>query len=254
MKRIVIAFFVMLLSLLGCNAKHAVETEDASGFVAALSSPSNETRAGAAASLRRLLTADPNSRTNDHGEKYWKQRVASVIPGMKHSAVMKLLPAYDQALSAEQLLWSGPGSGDSHIATWRLDHYWTVTIQYRNPDTVIEHPKLQNEAMRVWVIPPEDFNGTWVTWYVNGRKSHSIEYKNGKYHGAFIAFYDNGNKCYQQHYRNGVCSGSDSGWYPDGSKMYHGNYTDGKQTGTWTHWKADGSVKTAEPKDELDKK
>ncbi len=146
------------------------------------------------------------------------------------------------------------GSGDSHVSTWRLDQYWTVTIQYRNPDTVIERPKLHNGAMRIWVKPPVDFTGFWVTWYVNGRKSHEIEYKNGKYHGKFIAFYDNGRKCVQQHYRNGVCSGADSGWYPDGSKAYHGNHADGKQTGTWTHWDRDGNVKTAKSMDAPDKK
>lgn len=243
MKKTVVALSVMFLFLLGCNAKHAVETKDASEFVAALSDASSQIRADAAASLRRLLTADPSARTNDHGEDYWKQRVASVRPGMKHSEVVELLPAYDQTLSAERLLGSGMGTGNSHFATWRLDHYWIVTILYRNPDRVIKRPKLENRAMRIWVKPPEDFTGTWVTWYVNGCKSHEIEYKDGKYHGTFIAFYDNEQRCYQQHYSNGVCSGVDSGWYRDGSKSYQGTYANGKQEGVWTHWYPDGGLR-----------
>ena len=253
MKKTVIVLSISSLVMFGCDVPHAIQAEDPSALVALLSSPDKETRATAAAAMRRLIATDPNSKTNDHGEKYWRKRVESVSPGMKHSDVMRLLPPYDHTLSAERLLWSGPASGDSHVATWRLDHYWTVTIQYRNPDTVIERPELRNEAMRIWVKPPVDFTGTWVTWYVNGRKSHEIEYKNGTYNGAFIAFYHNGRQSYEQHYRNGVCSGSDSGWYPDGSKMYHGNYADGKQTGTWTRWNPDGSVKTAEPTDPPDR-
>jgi len=225
-----------------------IEYKDPLELVALLSNPNEETRAVAAAAMRQIIAADLGAKTVDHGEEYWKKRVESVTTGMKHSEVLRLLPAYDTTLSAEQLLWSGVGSGQTHIAMWRLDHYWTVTILYRNPDTVIKCPKLQNEAMRFWVEPPVNFTGTWVTWHVNGQKSHEIEYNNGKYHGLFGAFYDNGQKCYQQHFKDGVCSGSDSGWYPDGSKMYHGNYTDGKQTGTWTHWDDDGNVSTVEHK------
>lgn len=240
--------FLTLLALCSCRSPSVVQAEDPAALVALFRHPDNETRATAAAAMRGLIVTNPSLRTNDQGEKYWKKRVESVTPGMKHSDVMRLLPPYDRTLSADRLLWSGPGSGDSHIATWRLDHYWSVTIQYRNPDSVIERPKLQNKAMRIWVEPPGDLTGTWVTWYVNGLKSHRIEYKNGKYHGAFIAFYDDEQKCYEQHYSNGVCSGSDSGWYPDGNKMYHGNYTNGKQTGTWTHWDRDGSVRNVEQK------
>lgn len=251
MKKISIATCILFLILFApclCDDELTVESKDPLELVALLSDPNGETRATAAAAMRQLIAADPGVKTNDHGEEYWKKRVESVKAGMKHSDVLSLLPPYDTTLSAERLLWSGVGSGDSHIATWRLDHYWTVTIQYRNPDTVIERPKLQNSAMRFWVEPPADFTGTWVTWHVNGQKSHEIEYKNGKYHGSFSAFYDNGRKRYQQHYRDGVCSGSASGWYPDGSKKYQGNYTDGKQTGTWTHWNEDGSVSTVDQK------
>jgi hypothetical protein len=254
MKETIIAFLISSIIVCGCNVLHAVKTQDSSELVALLSNPHQETRDAAAATLRELIATDPRSRTNDHGYEYWQKRAESVKPGMKHSDVMRLLPAYDHTLSVEQLIYSGAGTGQSHTAIWRLDHYWTVTIYYRNPDTVITRPRIRNKAMRIWVKPPANFTGTWVTWYVNGQKSHEIEYKNGKYHGTFITFYDNGQKCVQQHYRNGICSGSDSGWYSDGMKMYHGNYEDDKQTGTWTYWNPDGGVKTIEQRDEVDKK
>ncbi|MFC1499299.1 toxin-antitoxin system YwqK family antitoxin [Verrucomicrobiota bacterium] len=248
MKKIVITLSVSFLVVLGCNVPHATKTKDPFAFVTLLGNPDKEIRATAAASIRRLIAVDPSLKTNDHGEEYWKKRIDAVKSGMKHSDVMRLLPPYDNTLSAEQLLWSGMGSGDSHFATWRLDHYWTIRITYRNPDTVIGRPSLQNEAMHIRVMPPEDFTGTWVMWYVNGQERYRIEHTNGKYHGLLIVFYDNGRKSYQQHYKNGLASGSGAGWHPDGSKMYKINYTNGKPTGTWTHWDRDGKVRNVEQK------
>jgi len=236
--------FLVLLSFCGCNSPCTDQTKEPTTLVELLSNPDQNIRAEAAATLRRLIGTNSSLKTNNHGEKYWKKRVESVTPGMRHSDVIKILPAYNKTLSADRLLWSGSGSGDSHIGRWRLDHYWIVMIQYRNPDRVIETPKLQNKAMRVWVKPPKGFSGTWITWYINGFKDHVIEYKNDKYNGAFIVFYDNGHKSYQQHYKAGVCSGPSLGWYTDGRKMYNGNYINNKQTGTWTHWFPDGRLRS----------
>jgi hypothetical protein len=143
-----VATALILMSLpavVGCGARRAAPTKDAPELVAALSDPSNEARALAAASLRRLLAADPGARTNDHGREYWQKRVAKVKPGMRHAQVVKLLPPYDKTLSEERLLWSGPGSGQSHYGWWRLDHYWMVSISYRNPDTVLKSPRSPSE-------------------------------------------------------------------------------------------------------------
>lgn len=243
-KMILATLFLMCVSLLGCDARHGVEAKGSSDLLSALSDPSSESRADAAAALQRLLIANPSARTNDHGQDYWTRRVDSVRPGMMHSKVIELLPPHDRSLSADELLWSGPGTGDSHSAMWRLDHYWTVTIHYRNPDRVIDRPTLKRNAMHIWVKPPEDYTGTWVTWYVNGCKSHEIEYKHGKYDGAFVTFYDNEQISVQQHYSDGVCSGIDSGWYSDGSKSYQGAYVNGKQQDVWTHWSPDGSLRS----------
>ncbi len=222
------------------------DSKHVAGLVAALGDPGNETRATAAASLRRLLAADPDARTNDHGRDYWEERAARVKPGMKHAEAVKLFPPLDQDLLLERLLWSGPGSGQTHIGRWRLDHYWVVIIQYRNPDTVLERPTLENRALHVWVKPPDGLTGTWVTWHVNGQKGRELEYANGKYYGAFIAYHDNGQKSYEQHYENGVCSGTDTGWYRNGRKSYAGRYANGKREGTWTHWYEDGRVRSRE--------
>lgn len=210
-------------------------------LVALLSNPDGETRAAAAAELRQLIAANPDAKTNDHGEEYWKRFFKSVTAGTKYSDFKKLLPDSAHALMDNHSGWSG-------TATWRLDHYWIVSISYRDPDEVCVRPKLRSQAMSVWVEPPSNFTGTWVTWYVNGQKSHEIEYKNGKPHGSSIAYYDNGQKCYQHHFRDGAESGPALGWHSDGSKAYTGTYTDGKRTGKWIFWNEDGSVDTVEHK------
>ena len=220
--------------------------EAASRRVAALSDASNEVRAAAAASLRQLLAANPSAKTNDHGQEHWERQAAKVKPGMKHAEVVTLLPPYDKTLSQERLLWSGAGTGDSHIGVWRLDHYWFVTVQYRNPDTVIEQPSLHNIAMHIWVKPPDTFTGAWVTWHVNGQKWREVEYKEGKYRGCLTVYHDNGQKSYEQHYVNGVCSGAHTGWNRSGRKSYEGQYAEGKREGTWTHWYEDGRVRSRE--------
>ncbi len=214
--------------------------KDLSKLVARLREASNESRAAAAASLRQALATNPSRRTNDHGREYWEQRTAKVKPGMKHAEVLKLLPPFGQGGTG------GMGSGASHVGTWRLDHYWTVVVQYQNPDRVIKRPELRRRAMSIWVKPLEDYTGSWVTWHVNGQKSHEIEYKNGKYDGRFTSYYDNGRKMVEQHYRSGIGSGVDTGWSRDGRKLYEGKYVGGKRQGTWTHWNEDGKLKSRE--------
>lgn len=244
MKIVTLALCLVVGNLTGCGAQNKVETRAPSDLVKLLADANNEVRADAAASLRRLLAADPSARTNDHGEDYWQERAGRLKVGMKHSEVVKALPAYDKALSSDDIRLSGVGSGSSHFAMWRLDHYWTVLVHYRNPDTVIVLPELRRRAKHIWVRPPDAFTGRWLTWYVNGRKSHEIAYRNGKYHGPLIVFHDNGRKSHQQHYEKDVCTGSNSGWYSDGAKMYEGRHANGKQEGAWTHWSRDGTLRS----------
>ena len=214
--------------------------EDLSRLVARLHEASNEARAAAAASLRRALAANPSARTNDHGRVYWEQRIAQVNPGMKHAEVVTLLRPHDQGERGSS------GSGVTHVATWRLDHYWIVVVQYRNPDSVIKRPTLHRRAMSIWVKPPKEHTGTWVTWHVNGQKSHEIEYENGKYDGRFTSYHDNGREAVEQHYRSGICSGVATGWSRNGRKCYEGQYASGKRQGTWTHWYEDGQLRSRE--------
>src|SRR5205823_3871905 len=150
-------------------------------------------------------------RDKDSGEARWAEKVKQVKPGMTEAEVLKLLPCF-----LESPDHSSTGSGDSHVDMYRLDRHWTVTIQYRNPDKVIEQPKLNRRELLIHVKPPANYSGTWVNWYVNGQKGWEAQYENGKYNGTLTAYYDNGVKSYEQHYTNHTANGADTGWYSDG--------------------------------------
>jgi antitoxin component YwqK of YwqJK toxin-antitoxin module len=126
------------------------------------------------------------------------------------------------------------------LVFYRLDYDWIVTVQYDNPDTVIERPKLDRKEMRVFVAPPAKYTGTWTCWHVNGQKAHETQYLDGQYQGASVAYHDNGKISVEQHYIYHMANGAGTGWYADGAKSYAGQYRDGKQVGHWIHWYPNG--------------
>ena len=213
--------------------------------IKALGAADSDTRTAAAAALRRIVAKYPSGTvylpSKDGGEAAWQKKVDQVEPGMTKAEVLKLLPGF--AAAPESF---GIANGDSHIVTYRLDYHWTVRVNYRNTDLVIDRPVLKKRALRVEVTPPKDFTGTWLVWHVNGQKGRETQYKNGKYDGVLTSYHDNGRKSYEQHYANHVAHGADTGWQPDGTLSYTAQYHDGKQDGTWTHWHENGNKHSEE--------
>ncbi|MGH7135955.1 MAG: toxin-antitoxin system YwqK family antitoxin, partial [Pirellulales bacterium] len=211
--------------------------------IKALHDESGEARETAAAALRAIVAKYPAGTTNirspDGGKTDWSNKVDLVVPGMKKAEARMILPPF--AKSPEV---GGIASGQSHIDMYRLDNDWTVTISYRNPDTVIERPRLQRAELRVFVTPPATYTGTWICWHVNGQKADEIQYLDGHYDGRFTSYHDNGKVNVEQHYANHVAEGADTGWYPDGTKSYAGQYRRGKQVGKWVHWYANGKKRS----------
>ncbi|MCX5660828.1 MAG: hypothetical protein NTW19_14065 [Planctomycetota bacterium] len=204
-------------------------------LIADLRRPEEAVRARAAGAIRQILVADPAAAPNDHGKAHWEAQAARVEIGMTHKQVQEILPPW--------LGGGGIGSGQSSTEWYSVDDYWRVMLVYHNTKGLMQKPEIQPMVVDHWSAPPANFTGTWTAWYVNGQKSHEIEYRNGKYNGTFTTFHPNGKKCVEQHYVNHTAEGTDTGWYPDGRKMYEGTYRHGKQVGTWTHWHEDGQVK-----------
>jgi antitoxin component YwqK of YwqJK toxin-antitoxin module len=207
--------------------------------IEALSDTNSETRAAAAEALRRIVAKYPSGTVHlaskDGGEAAWQEKVKRIDAGMTKAQVLKILPEFAGAASEMCEI----GNGNSHIVSYRLDYHWVVKISYRNPDKVIERPRLTKRALQVNVAPPPNFTGTWPTWYVNGQKARAIQYTNGKYNGVFTSYHDNGTRSYEQHYVNHVAHGPDTGWNADGRLSYTALYRNGRQHGR-THWHANG--------------
>ena len=97
-----------------------------------------------------------------------------------------------------------------------------------------------------WVAPSSGFTGVWITYFVNGRRSHQIHYKNGRYFGTFTTFRSDGSKAVVQHYGVEGVEGEDTGYFPSGALMYRGQYSKGAQSGTWVWYNEDGSVRSTQ--------
>ena len=214
----------------------AASEVDLAGAVADLAHVEPRVREAAASTLRLGPPHD------DHGEAYWTDRVAKVHKGMTRAETETLLPRIGME--------GGTAATGSTTEIWRVDAYWTVLVWLAAPDeTILGPPELTRKTQSVWVPPPSGFSGRWVTWYLNGEKSHEIAYRDGVYDGVFRSFDDLGERVMEQHYSAGIASGADTGWYRGGAKSYEGQYVAGKRSGTWTHWYADGQLKSREDLD-----
>ena len=138
----------------------------------------------------------------------------------------------------------GRGAGASHFETYQLDDAWMLDCWFRNQGDILFERTLTPSLRSVWVVPPKTFSGVWVTYFVNGQKSHEIQCVAGKYHGEFIAYHADGSKNYVQHYVHHVAEGADTGYFASGRTNYHGIYKRDKPVGIWTWYNEDGSVKS----------
>lgn len=213
-------------------------------LIRALDDSENDQRAKAAAELRRILAANPAAAPNRQDRAFWEARLAQIKPGMTEADAQALLLPDATPAERKKSVMGGLWSGHSGSIVCRLDDYWTATIHLEDFESpkVILAPALNANVRSVWVKPPDDFTGTWTTYFVNGQKAHEIQYHAGKYDGTFTAFHDDGSKSYEQHYVAGVAHGTDTGWHRSGRRMYEGRYEHGQQIGTWRWWDEDGKV------------
>jgi len=198
-----------------------------------LHSPSQQVRDAAAASLRTSFVAPPRSR--------WERVVAAIGPGDSSDAILHLLQPYRVTREF------GPSTGQSFNLSYRLDDVWLLSCTFRrfeSSDMLLKHELI--EQMRyVWIEPPADFTGMWTTYFVNGWRSHEIQYHNGQYFGTFTSFHANGSKAVVQHYSGeGVVDGEDTGYFPSGALSYKARYSKGQPAGTWVWYNEDGSVRS----------
>lgn len=197
-----------------------------------LGAPSQEVRDAAARELRASFVAPLRSR--------WEPVVAGLKPGDTKQAVMEILQPYH--VTPEGAV----GSGRTTTENYRLDDAWVLecSFQRSNGDEIFMTATLHEQLRHVWIAPPQTFSGVWTTYFVNGQRSHEINYVNGSYMGTLTTFHPDGSKAVVQHYGPSGVDGEDTGYFPSGRIMYRAFYKNGAQVGTWTHYNEDGSVQS----------
>ncbi len=211
-------------------------------YITWLSDTSQAVRDRGAEQLRLLIERDGTTygpgHIREHDSAYWYNMVAKTDMRRELNDVVKALGL--QSAEQEMGMCFGQGCYD----TYRLDNSMVILLYYNsNKPNTVYFDTIERQLKHTYVDIPKKYNGTWVTYYVNGQRASSIECRNGNYNGELISYYDNGRVSYKQHYDERGANGTDSGFYSSGKLSYAGNYVNGKQEGTWTHYFENGNVK-----------
>lgn len=217
------ALLLVTLSILS-----TADTPEVTNLIEQLASPEQTERDAAANRLREIFLPAP--RTN------WEPLLKKLKIGLTKKEVRAFLTPQQR----EDL--GGLADGGSHLVDFRLDHTWVLRCTFRNDGNLLLEAKLQVRLQSLWIAPPADFTGPWVSYFVNGQPSHEIHYRDGKYHGQFTANYSTGKKSYVQNYGPDGAEGEDIGYFPSGKISYRGHYSKGKPIGVWTHYNEQGEV------------
>lgn len=230
-RALVFATFALCFPALS-KAATSLETD-----IQRLADSDSKVRADAAYSIKEFLKRHPE-KADDHGEAYWKRKFSAVKPGMTTEEVQKAVGA----TSAHDNQTGGACSGQSCTISIRLDDYWLATIFMSTEERTKGFMGLSGfskSARSIYVDPPKNFSGAWITYFVNGEVAYEIDLRDGQ-RTRFSSFQDNGRLRYEQGEAISKGEKPEIGFYPDGSKMYEGYYASGKMNGPWTHWYRNG--------------
>jgi hypothetical protein len=206
---------------------------DRAAEIAQLGSPDQAVRDAAAAHLR----AHPAS---EHDEVYWKgQLAARAKPGMTSAQFAAEFHATSEGAAS---------SGGSTTTIWRLDDQWTVQIFSDEPDSLREVGPVERSVRAVWVDPPKDFTGRWITYYVDGHIDNDFTYNHSVY-AQQSTYYDNGQLVMTRHYVAGKLEGPERAFHDNGRVAYEGQYAGNNMVGHWVHWYPDGKIETEQSYD-----
>lgn len=236
------ALALILALPVSASAASAESRKSVSVAIARLQDPAQSVRDSAAKEIQETLKLDPTA-AYDLGEQYWKKQFEAVKPGMTMAEIRKVTGAPDPGPGMGGM---GACSGGSCTISYRLDDYWNVTLFTSTLGKgLLGVNGFSRFARYVWVEPPKNYSGKWVTYFVNGLPSHEIQYSDGRYR-LFKKFHDNGLLSVEQKYPDGQIDGPEIGRYPDGRKSYEGSYSGGKRAGVWVHWYPNGKKQLEE--------
>ena len=90
--------------------------------------------------------------------------------------------------------------------------------------------------------------GTWSTWYPNGERRESGEFRAGQRVGIWTQWYPDGQRrsrgerVWQPAHHASPRSGSWTFWHVNGEVLAHGVYRDGQREGHWDYSLEDGTL------------
>jgi len=109
-------------------------------------------------------------------------------------------------------------------------------------DEVADHPK---------EIKPKVTNtsnvGLRKDYYPNGQIRMLGELNNdGRKEGTWTSYFENGKKNSESVFKDGINNGYSMVWYPSGNVRYFGDYLNGNRSGGWTFYDEEGTVTKTE--------
>ncbi|MDB4994460.1 MAG: hypothetical protein JWM74_1892 [Myxococcaceae bacterium] len=227
----VVALCVLALSL-GC--RRGPTSED---LVKKLADPDPQVRAAAALSLRNMAAADAAA-VGDHGEAFWKTKLAYIRPGTSDDDVASALGTPGKISNESGGPWS---------QTFKLDDFWSVRGSFSldksaSPETyrlsAWDPPVCWARRVEVSAAPGPAFTGKWSTYYINGAVASEAEYDATGRVVRETNYFDNGQL--MGPYVGGNEDGFVVTYFRDGKKATEGRYAKGKRTGRWVEYHASG--------------
>lgn len=85
-------------------------------------------------------------------------------------------------------------------------------------------------------------NGSYRTWYANGKPESDGFYAMGKKSGTFTYWHENGQVASTGEYKNDLAEGTWVWWHDNGQKSAVGKYTAGNLIGEWRWWDEAGKL------------
>jgi hypothetical protein len=206
---------LIILSLSGLIALSTV-CLGATSAIERLGNPDQKVRDEAAKELRKL---DPKP-DPDH----WKPLLKKLHNGLSWTECLNTLgPLTNKLFTTYRQMWY-------FNKECRLDEFHILRLRFRaysdgtpESDYTLDQSEFLKDVQYIWVYPPKDFTGTWTTYFINGRKSHEFNYRNGAYCGRTTTYNPDGSVSYRHSFYE---DGSYRKEYPEGetNRIYPPHY------------------------------